>query len=230
LTEAKKRGLDPATTDFFTVDTPPANLPPSPTFNNTAFALTNDDTVSKVIEIPNGVAVLHLVEIQPSSLLPLDQVKDGIAQQLRQAKAQQSAQITAQILSKAIQGAVAHGSDFKASAAGMGQKAETLPVFVPFKASPTDTRLQTIARAVLDLTPGQVSDPIPDPSSNTALIIHLDNRDKADPAGLAEFEGRFRDSQDEQLRNMVYIDWVNWKSKQPGTHRPPDLDSYGGVE
>jgi hypothetical protein len=47
---------------------------------------------------------------------------------------------------------------------------------------------------------------------------------------LAEFETRFRQSQDQQLRSMVYADWANWKSKQPGTHRPPDLDSYGSVE
>jgi parvulin-like peptidyl-prolyl isomerase len=94
----------------------------------------------------------------------------------------------------------------------------------------SDQRLQTIAYASTSLTPGQVSDPIPVRSDNTSLIIHLDSRATADPAGLAEFESRFRDSQDQQLRQVTYIDWANWKSRQPGTHKPPDLDSYGSVD
>ena len=107
---------------------------------------------------------------------------------------------------------------------------ETIPAFVPIKASPSDQRLQTIAYAVTSLTPGQVSDPIPVQSDNTEVIVHLDSRGPADPAGLTDFESRFRKSQDEQLQAMVYEDWANWKSKQPGVRKPPELDSFGSVE
>jgi peptidyl-prolyl cis-trans isomerase D len=229
-TEAKKRGLMPATTDFFAADTPPANVPPSPAFNNAAFSLTKDNTISKVVELDNGVAVLHLAEIQPSELRPLDEVKGDITKELQEKKGIQAEQTTAQIMAKALQGAVAKGVDFKTAATGLNLKVETLPAFVPIKAPPSDQRLQTIAYASTSLTPGQVSDPIPVRSDNTSLIIHLDSRATADPAGLAEFESRFRDSQDQQLRQVTYIDWANWKSRQPGTHKPPDLDSYGSVD
>jgi hypothetical protein len=107
---------------------------------------------------------------------------------------------------------------------------ETLPAFVPIKAPQSDPRLQTIAYAITSLQPGQVSDPVPVQTDNTTLVIHLDSRGQADPAGLADFENRFRQSQDQQLRALVYADWANWKSKQPGTHKPPDLDAYGSVE
>jgi peptidyl-prolyl cis-trans isomerase D len=230
LTEAKKRGLTPGTTDFFTADTPPANLPPSPAFNNAAFSLTKDNTISKVVELDNGVAVLHLVEIQPSDLRPLDEVKADILKKLQENKALQTAQISAQLMAKALQTAVAKGTDFKVAAANMNLKVETIPAFVPIKAAPTDQRLQTVAYEVTSLTAGQVSEPVPVQSDNTELVIHLDSRGPADPAGLAEFEGRFRESQDQQLRSMVYEDWAEWKSKQPGTHKPPDLDSFGSVE
>jgi len=235
LAEAKKRGLAPATTDFFAADTPPANLPPSPAFNSAAFSLTKDNAISKVVELDNGVAVLHLNGIQPSDLRPLEEVKAGILKQLQQAKGLQTAQITAQIMAKALQGAVTKGADFKAAAAGMKLKVETLPSFVPYqllteKEAQSDQRLQTIAYAITSLTPGQVSDPVPLQADNTTLVIHLDNRTQADPAGLAEFEIRFRGSQDQQLRALAYADWANWKSKQPGTHKPPDLDAFGGVE
>ncbi len=227
--EAGKEGLTPATTDFFAADTPPANVPPSPAFNNAAFSLTKDDTISKVVELENGVAVLRLDEIQPSALRPLEEVKDVIAKQLQQAKGRQAAQVAAQLMAQSLRSA----PDFKAAAAGMKLKVESLPTFVPFTAAnapKADPRLQSIAYATVSLKPGQVSDPVPMTSDNTSLIIHLDRRDKADPAGLAEFETHFRASQDQQLREIVVTDWTNWKSKQPGTRKPPELDSYGNVD
>jgi len=235
MAEAKKEGLTPATTDFFATDTTPAGLPPSPAFNSAAFALTKDDTISKVVELDNGVAVLHLAAIQPSELRPLDEVKDVIQKQLQQTKGEQNAQITAQIMAAALKSAVDKGTDFKTVATGMKLKVETLPVFVPYetltaKSPQTDPRLQTVAYATISLKPGEVSKPIPNEADNTTLIVHLDNRAPADPAGLVDFENRIRDSQDQQLREVVFEDWANWKSKQPGTHRPPDLDAYGSVE
>jgi peptidyl-prolyl cis-trans isomerase D len=229
-TEAKKRGLTPATTDFFTVDTPPANMPPSPSFNNAAFSLTKENPVSKVIDLDNGVAVLHLADAQPSELRPLDEVKADIAKQIQQTKASQAVQSAVQNAAQALKAAVAKGTDFKAAAAALNLKVETIPAFVPMKVEQNDPRLQTIAYVATSLAEGQVSGPVPVQSTNGTLIVHLDGRTKADPAGIAEFEGRFRNYQDQQLRQAASNDWVNWQSKKPGTHRPPDLDQYGGVE
>ena len=64
---AQKKGLSVQTTDFFANDTPPSGMAPSPAFNNAAFSLTKDDPVSKVVELDNGVAVLHLDDIQMRS-------------------------------------------------------------------------------------------------------------------------------------------------------------------
>jgi peptidyl-prolyl cis-trans isomerase D len=228
--EAKKEGLTPATTDFFAADTPPAGLPPSPSFNNAAFALTKDDSISKVVELDNGVAVLHLAEIKPSDLRPLNEVQAGIQKQLQQQKGLLQEQQVAQITSQSLKAQMARGVDFKAAVAAMNLKIDTLPTFVPEKAAAEDQRLQAIAYAVAPLTVGEVSAPVPVASDNTTLILHLDSRAPADPAGLADFEKRYRDSQDEQLRDIVSTDWAKWKSKQPGTHPPPELDSYGSVD
>jgi peptidyl-prolyl cis-trans isomerase D len=228
--EAKKEGLTPVTTDFFTADQPPAGVPPSPSFNNAAFALTKDNPISKVVDLDNGVAVLHLVEIKPSDLRPLSEVQAEIQKQLQEGKGLQAEQQAARLVSQELKAQVAKGVDFKTAAAAMNLKVDILPTFVPAKATSGDQRLQTIAYAVAPMTAGQVSGPIPIELDNATLVLHLDSRTPADPAGLADFEKRFRDSQDEQLRELVFTDWANWKSKQTGTHRPPDLDSYGSVD
>jgi len=230
MSEAQKQGLTPATTDFFSADATPANVPPSPAFNSAAFSLTKDNPISKVVELDNGVAVLHLDEIQASELRPLEEVKADIQKQLQQSKSMQAAQFNAQFLGQLLKSAVAKGSDFKTAASGMKLKVETLPAFVPIKAPPTDQRLQTIAYATTSLKPGEISKPTPVEADKTILLIHLDSRAPADAAGLADFETRFRTSQDQQLEGLVYDDWANWKSKQPGTHKPPNLEAYGSVE
>jgi peptidyl-prolyl cis-trans isomerase D len=227
--EAKKRGLMPMTTDFFTEDAAPANLPPSPAFNNAAFALTKDDTISKVVEMENGVAVLHLAEIQPSELRPLDEVKADIQKQLLQKNAQQMARLQAEITAKTLQAAVDKGTDFKTAAAGQKLKVTTTASFVPQKVQ-GDPVLQTLAYASVSLKTNQVSEPIPIQGQDTYVVLHLDSRSVPDPAGLADFEKTFRDHQDQQLRTFVSSDWVNWKDRQPGTRRPPDLEAFGTVE
>ena len=93
--EAKKRGLTPITTNFFAATTPPAGMAPSPAFNNAAFSLTKDDPISKVVQLDNGVVVMHLLQIQPSELKPLAEVTPIIEKQLQQQKAAQAAQFAA---------------------------------------------------------------------------------------------------------------------------------------
>jgi peptidyl-prolyl cis-trans isomerase D len=230
MAEAKKQGLTPATTDFFTADTTPAGVPPSPGFNNAAFALTKDNAISKVVELDNGVAVLHLEEIQPSDLRPLNEVQADIQKQLQQSKGMEQARTTAQTVGGLLKTLTSKGSDFKSTAENMKLKVETLPAFVPYTVPSTDQRLRTIAYAVAGLKPGESSDPIPVQADGSTIIVHLDKRDPADPAGLAAFETSFRQEQDEQLRQVAYIDWAEWKSKQPGTHKPPDLEAFGSVE
>jgi peptidyl-prolyl cis-trans isomerase D len=228
--EAKKRGLDVATSNFFTVETPPQNLPPSPAFNNAAFSLTKDDPISKVIQLDNGVAVIHLDGIQPSQLKPIAEVTPIIQKDLQQKNGAQTEQMMAVISSATLRAAVEKGQDFKTAAAAQHLTVQSLPYFVPLKAPETDPRLRTIGLAVAEMSVGQVSKPVPIETDNTVLVLHLDSRTKADPAGYAAFEQRYLESQDEQIRSWAFADWTNWVSKQPGTHPPPNLAEYGAVE
>ncbi len=230
LTEANKRELHPATTDFFSTETTPAGVPPSPSFNNAAFELTKDNKISSLVELDNGIAVIHLVEIKPSDLLPLDQVKPVIVKQLQQSKGQLAAQMANVKYGKDLKDAVAKGVDFKTAAAGMKLKTDTISKFIPMKASSTDQKQQALAYVATTLAPGEVSDALPMQSDPSSVIVFVSSRAKADPAGLADFEKRFRERQDEQLRSMVYSDWVTWMGKQPGYHKPAELAAFGSIQ
>jgi peptidyl-prolyl cis-trans isomerase D len=230
LAEATKRGLTAATTDYFTADTPPAGVPPSSSFNTAAFGLTNDNPVSKVIELDNGVAVLHLAGIQPSELRPLADVKDGIDAQLRLARAQQAAEAAAAKSAQDLKAALAKGSDFKAAASALKLDPQSVPPFIPGKVTQADPRLQTLAYVSAGLNPGEISESVPMESDGTIVLVHLDSRAPASATDEAQNEAQFRAANDERLRNAAYLAWASWENHQPGTHPPANLDEYGGVE
>jgi peptidyl-prolyl cis-trans isomerase D len=227
--QAQKQGLTPETTDFFTADSTPAGVPPSPSFSSAAFALSKDAPVSKVVELENGVAVLHLAEIQPSDLKPLDQVRGDIQKTLQERKSGEAARVAAEIAATSLQAAASRGIDFKTEAASLKLPVTTLPPFIPMKVGQSDPKLQVVGYATLQLAPGEVSKPVPTEGGGY-LIAHVDSRGTPDPAGLGDFEKTARERQDNQLRDAVAEDWANWKSKQSGTHPPADLESYGTIE
>jgi peptidyl-prolyl cis-trans isomerase D len=230
MTEAKKRQLATGTTAFFGADQPPGSgVPPSPAFNQAAFALSKDAPVSKVVELDNGVAVLHLVEIQPSQLRPLAEVKDAIQKELTAQNAKQSAQVSAQLMSKLLSEKIAKGETFPAAAAALHLPLTTLPAFVP-ENTKNDPKLGLLAYHAVQTKDNEVSPPFALSEDGTIAVLHVDSRAAADPAGLAAFEKEFRAEQDVQLRSIANADWVSWKDRQSGTHRPPNLEAYGGVE
>jgi hypothetical protein len=227
--EAQKRSLTPATTDYFGADQSPAGVPPSSAFNQAAFSLTNDAPISKVIELDNGVAVLHLAEIQASQLRPLDEVKAEIQKELLAKNSKQSAQANAQLMAKLLQDKVAKGTAFAAAAASLHLNVTSVPAFVPESVG-DDPKLGIFAHQAVELKDNDVSEPFALSDNGDYAVLHVDTRAAADPAGLAAFDKEFREQRDEQLREIADLDWVNWKSRQPGTHKPPQLDAYGSVE
>jgi len=230
LAEARKRGLTAGTTGFFTAAQPPGGgVPPSSAFNQGAFALSKDEPVSKVIEMDNGVAVLHLAEIQPSQLRPLAEVKDAIQKELVAKNSRQSAQVNAQLMSKLLADRVAKGETFPAAAAAMHLTVTTTPSFVP-ENTKTDPKLGMLAYHAVQLKDNEISPPFPLSEDGTIAVLHVDSRGTPDPAGLAAFDKEFRAEEDNRLRLIANEDWVSWKDRQPGTHKPPNLEAYGGVE
>jgi hypothetical protein len=229
LAEAGKASLPAGTTGFFASDEAPAGVPPSSAFNQAAFALDKDNTISKPVEMDNGIAVLHLAEIQPSELRPLDQVKDQIQKELAAKATQDTTRAGAELSSKLIQASVAKGTSFDKAAAPLHLSVVTLAPFVPATAV-NDSKLGVFAYQALQMKEGEVSAPFEVPGTDTFAVLHVDDRAKPDPAGLADFEKRYRAQQDQGLRQAVLNDWVAWKSHQPGTRVPPQLDAYGTVE
>jgi peptidyl-prolyl cis-trans isomerase D len=228
--EAKKRGLTPVTTNFFPVGKPPAGMPPSPAFNNAAFALSKEDPISKVVQVDNGVVVIRLLQVQASQPKPLAEVSPAVEHQLKAQKGVLAQKLAAGISATMLRDAMKKGASFAAAAAAQHLTVQTQANLVPRNVSMNDERLATLAYYSTTLPVGSVSDPIPVPTDDSVIVLHVDSRAPADPAGKDAFAKQFHERRDDDLRAAAFLDWVNWQSKQPGTHRPPNLEAYGAVE
>jgi peptidyl-prolyl cis-trans isomerase D len=228
--EAKKRGLTPITTNLFPVNAPPAGMPPSPAFNNAAFALSKEDPISKVVTLDNGVAVMRLLQVQASQPKPLAEVSPAITKTLQAQKGARAQEAASAAAAVALRDAVTKGATFAAAAAAQHLTIQTQSNIVPRNVGMNDERMATLAYFSAMLPVGSVSAPVPVASDSSVVILHVDSRGAADPAGQAAFAKEFRERRDDDLRSAAFVDWVNWQSKQPGTHRPPNLEAYGAVE
>jgi peptidyl-prolyl cis-trans isomerase D len=228
LAEAQKESLTSGTTDFFAEDQPAPGVPPSSAFNQAAFSLSKDNSISKVVELENGVAVLHLAEIQPSDLRPLAEIKDLVQKDLLAKLTAKSLQDYASFSSKGLQEAVAKGTLFAKAAADAHEQVTTLPAFVPAQAG-NDPKLGMFAEVAYEMKDNAVSAPF-ELENGQMAVLHVDSRAKPDQAGFADFEKAYRAQADQTLRQGALQDWVTWKSHQTGTRIPPQLDAYGSVE
>ena len=86
------------------------------------------------------------------------------------------------------------GADFKTAAAAQHLTVQTLPAFVPRKASMKDMKQATLGYYSARLPVGAVSSPIPLESENSVLVLHVDSRAPADAAGFAAFEAQYGQS------------------------------------
>ena len=101
---ARKYGVTPQETPLITRQDPVPGLGLLPMFNRTALDLKPKE-ISKVVDLPDGFAVLQGVEHQPEHLPPLEKIKDQVREALKKELAKkQVEQEAARLLDQLRQG------------------------------------------------------------------------------------------------------------------------------
>lgn len=216
---AKKSGLTAASTSLFTVDEAPAPLPPSPSFNRAAFALTNERPISSAIETPAGFYVLKLDEIAASKPLDLKDVKTQIEDQIKNTRAFALLQKEGSTDAEKIKAEVAKGTPFRVAATQLKLNVETLPAFVPGDPKlGNDSKLALIRRLAMIIKPGQVSDFIPTESGG--MIGSVDSRQPADRKTYGDMEAQIEAKMLSNARSVAFQEWIRNRSVSAGTALP----------
>jgi peptidyl-prolyl cis-trans isomerase D len=186
---AKNEGLAISDSGLFARDEPMAGIGFAPAVAAKAFDMQLNQ-VSDKLETQQGFAWINLVEIKPSAVPTLDQVKDKVRDDVVRLKAVDVAK------AKAVTMAQAAKANFAAAAKAAGVDVKTTDLITRGTALPEIGINQQVEDAVFKLKQGETSGPIS--TDNAVVVVHVKERQDAKPADFESGKDQLKD----ELRNQ----------------------------
>ncbi len=189
-----KFSLTPKVTGEFSQAKPDPQLASAPTLAQTAFGLTKEAPNSEAIQAPDGFYVEHLEKIDPARPLTLEEAKPRIVEALQKERTQQLVAAKASAVATQLREALQSGKSLDEAAAQAGVKVEKVPSFAlldnppgvaPAAPDPKNQtpEMQAIKQAVSEMTPGSVSELVPQPEGGMLVVL-----EKREPVNAAQYE------------------------------------------
>jgi parvulin-like peptidyl-prolyl isomerase len=219
---AKKSNVSATTTDFFSEKETPKTLKPSPTFNTKVFHLSKEQPTSDPIETDDGYYVAHLVDIQPSQLRPLNDIKDKIEKKLKADKTRELVIKDAFDAVIKLKAELAKGTPLKSAAASLKLTVEDVPEFEVQDEKVKIQDAQLIAHLAQGINPGEISQFYPNQNGG-GLIVYLEGRKNPDDKIIALRRPGVESFLKRQKQNEIVSEWLERQNEASGTRIPTFL-------
>lgn len=223
---AAKFQLTAKETGDFSQGAPDPQLAGAPQLVQAAFALTKDSPNSEAVQTPDGFDLAHLVKVEPSRLLTLEEARPKIVEALKKQGLQQMVAMKATQVAHQLRDDLKSGKPLEEAAAKAGVKPEKIPAFAlvdtPPGASPApkpeakneSPDMQYIKQTASGLSPGSVSDYVNTPEGG--LLVVLEKREAIDSA---QFEKARAFLESRELTNrgqVVFYEWLRERRRAAG--------------
>ena len=189
-TVAREKGLAVADSGLFARDEPMAGLGFAPAVSAKAFEM-ETGKVSEKLQTPGGFAWIALVEVKPSALPTLEEVKDKVKDDVQRTKAVDVAKAKAEAMAKA------GGANFAAAAKAAGIEIKTTDLIARGTALPDIGVNQALEYIVFKLNVGETSAAIP--TDNAVVVVRVKEKADVKPeemaAGLPQLRDELRQQQ-----------------------------------
>ncbi len=189
-TAARRRGFEPQETGFAAPGEPILGLGFSSEVTTRAFQLV-EGQVAGPIQTPTGPAFVTVVGIQPPAVPPLEEVEARVRDDVIRKKAFAAAQARAAEMATLLQTA----EDFTLAAESEQLEVSTSDALTRGSAVPGVGLSAAVEAVAFSLSAGETSDPVLMETSNSAVILHVHERQEAT---ASDFEATR-----EQLRNEM---------------------------
>ncbi len=214
---AKDKGVQVIQTEPFTLDQPDKALSQDPSLAHEAFDLSKDNPVSDVTEGTEGFYVMKLTDIEASRPLTLAESKDRIVAAIKDEKAQAAIQTKAKEVREKIDADVQKGISFVQAAENAGYKPETPEPFALTDPGKNVELARFIAVNGVELGTNETSKLLPDQDS--ALFMHMINKEPVDEQKYAEFKKTEYAQQNSHYEKLAIREWLRVELQKAG--RPP---------
>jgi peptidyl-prolyl cis-trans isomerase D len=206
---AARRGLEAQESGFAALGEPILGLGFSSEVTTQAFQLAEGE-VAGPIPTPTGPAFVTVTGIQAPYVPPLEEVearvRDDVIRRKAFVLAQERADAVAAILQDADDfGATAEAEELDVSESGLIARGAAVP------GVGVNAQVEAVA---FSLIPGETSDPVL--TGNSAVVLHLHEREDADPAALQTSRERLRSEMILERQNQFYGAYMeNAKARIP---------------
>jgi peptidyl-prolyl cis-trans isomerase D len=214
---AKEKGFQIIQLEPFTLEQPDKALSQEPSLAHQAFNLSKDNPISDVTEGTDGFYVMKLTDIEVSRPLTLAESKDQIVTAIKEEKAQAAIQAKAKEVREKIDADMQKGISFVQAAENAGMKAETPEPFALTDPGNNVELARFIATNGVELNTNETSKLLQD--QNSALIIHMINREPVDEQKYADFKKAEYAQQNSHYQKIAVREWLRVELQRAG--RPP---------
>ena len=229
---AAKFNVPVAATGEFSTTAPDPQLAPVPALTQYAFQLKQEEPFSDAIQGPEGFYVLHLVGVTGARPLTLDEAKPKIVEKLNKERLRQMVASKGADIARVIREAIAAGTPLDSALNQVGLQAERIPAFAIMDPAPPPPKpeeakdkkpnapdLPMIKSAVRELNPGESSEFVPTPQGG--LVVVVEKRDPADPAGYVQAKTDFEKNYLQSKRAAVFDGWLQDRRRAANLQGPP---------
>jgi peptidyl-prolyl cis-trans isomerase D len=201
---AGKYGVTPQETPLIARQDPVPGLGLLPMFNRTALDLKPKE-ISKIVDLPDGFAVLQGVEHQAEHLPPLEKIKDQVREALKKELAKkQMEQEAARLL-----GQLRQGKPLAQVAAQAGLTVKDSGYFTRFQGFLGKPDEEPATTAAFQLSEKQPYPARPLAVKDNYYILAFKGRRTPDQAEIKQELDKLRDKFLEQKRQMIFASWLD---------------------
>lgn len=176
--KARELGLEPHLTAPFSRFQSPPGLKVGRDFSQTAFQLGQEEPYSLPLEGEEAFYVLAIQERIPSSVQPLEEVRDRVVTQLRQDRLRELTREAGEAFYVTLTNQMAAGKGFQEIVEAAGKEVVPVPPFslrdtsiTGYSSGETGVSLTDLKNAAFSLSPGEVSQYLS--SRQNGFILHL---------------------------------------------------------
>ena len=233
--QTKGSGFDQAVAKFqltaketgeFSKESPDPQLAGKPSLVTAAFALTKEAPNSEAIQTKDGFDIVHLVNVESSRPLTLEEARPKIVEEVKKRSLQQMVVKKAGETAGKLRDDLKNGKPVAEAATAAGVEAKKLPAFALADALPgaspaptpdpktEDPDMPYIKRSASSLSPGEVSDFVNTP--NGGLLVILEKRETLDPAQFEKARVELETQAMENQSQVVFYEWLRERRREAG--------------
>ncbi len=206
---AKSYGVTPKETPLMSRQDPVPGLGVLPNFNLTVLELKPKE-ISKVVDLPDGFAVLKGLEHQPDYVPPLEKIKDQARAALKKDLAKKQADQEAARLLEQLR----KGKPLAQVAAQAGLTVKDSGYFTRFQGFLGQPSAEQVTAAAFRLSTKQPYPDHPLSVKDSYYILAFKGRRTPDQAEVQQEINKLRDNFMKQKREMIFASWLDGERKR----------------